>query len=190
MKHWQLFILLFAIPLAFQMVMMAIVITAADLFIMQYLFPILMVLYLAAYFGWMYAVGIHIQGKLPSSVVMPIKTFKIFLVFPLVYMVAISILLFRTFGDPSFFEEEPVALATGILLIIPFHLFSMFCIFYCIWFVAKSLKAAELQRQVTFSDYVGEFMLFWFFVVGVWFLQPRINKMFGNSTENEPVYER
>jgi len=57
----------------------------------------------------------------------------------------------------------------------------MFCIFYCLYFVAKALKSVELQREVTFNDYAGEFFLFWFSPIGVWVLQPRINKLFDNS---------
>ena len=63
------------------------------------------------------------------------------------------------------------------VFIIPLHLFSMFCIFYCLYFVAKTYKTAELQREVSFGDFVGEFFLFWFYPIGVWFLQPKINEM-------------
>jgi len=62
--------------------------------------------------------------------------------------------------------------------IIPIHLFSMFCIFYCMYFIAKEFKSVEVQKPVTFSDFAGEFFLLWFFPVGIWILQPRINKIF------------
>jgi len=62
-------------------------------------------------------------------------------------------------------------------LIIPFHLFSMFCIFYCLYFVAKVFKTVELQRKVTFSDFAGEFFMIWFYPIGIWIVQPKINKM-------------
>jgi len=64
------------------------------------------------------------------------------------------------------------------------HLFSMFCLFYCLYFIAKALKTVELQRPVTFSDYAGEFFLLWFYPVGVWILQPRINQIFAATPEN------
>ncbi|WP_238388512.1 hypothetical protein, partial [Christiangramia aestuarii] len=70
----------------------------------------------------------------------------------------------------------------GILLlfIIPLHLFSMFCMFYLLYFVSKTIKTVELKRSVTFSDFVGEFFMIWFFPIGVWFIQPRINKIISN----------
>jgi len=60
--------------------------------------------------------------------------------------------------------------------------FLLFCMFYCLYFNAKALKAAEWQRPVTFSDFAGEFFMIWFFPVGIWILQPRINKLFENKS--------
>jgi hypothetical protein len=53
----------------------------------------------------------------------------------------------------------------------------MFCLFYCIFFVAKTYKTVQLKREATFDDFVGEFFMTWFFPVGVWMMQPKINKM-------------
>ena len=44
--------------------------------------------------------------------------------------------------------------------------------------LAKLMKTAELQRKPDGDEFIGEFFLFWFFFVGIWILQPRINKMF------------
>jgi hypothetical protein len=61
----------------------------------------------------------------------------------------------------------------------------MICFFYCIHFASKSLKAVELQRTVTFRDYVADFFLFWFFPIGVWFIQPKINKIFNRTLQEK-----
>ena len=53
----------------------------------------------------------------------------------------------------------------------------MFGIFHTMYFAAKTIKCVELKRNVTFSDIAGEFFLIWFFPIGVWILQPRINKL-------------
>jgi hypothetical protein len=62
-------------------------------------------------------------------------------------------------------------------IIVPIHLFSMFCIFYTLYFVAKTIKTVELQREVKFSDFAGEFFMIWFFPIGIWIVQPKINEM-------------
>ena len=83
--------------------------------------------------------------------------------------------------------NNPGSIFTGFAVIFPLHIFSMFCIFYCLYFVAKTIKTIELQRQVTFSDFAGEFFLIWFFFIGVWILQPRINKMIADDKGTGPA---
>jgi hypothetical protein len=53
----------------------------------------------------------------------------------------------------------------------------MFGFLYSFYFVAKTFKTVELQREVAFSDFVGEFFLLLLFPIGVWIIQPKINKM-------------
>ena len=74
--------------------------------------------------------------------------------------------------------EPSVGLIGGLVaVIVPLHLFSMFCIFYSLYFVAKTFKTVELQREVNFSDFAGEFFMIWFYPIGIWIVQPKINKM-------------
>ena len=69
-----------------------------------------------------------------------------------------------------------------VVIIIPLHLFSMFCIFYSLYFVAKTYKTVELQRQVSFSDFAGEFFMIWFYPIGIWIIQPKLNKIIENES--------
>jgi hypothetical protein len=78
---------------------------------------------------------------------------------------------------------------TIFALIVPLHLFSMFCIFYCLYFNAKALKIVEWQRPVTFSDFAGEFFLIWFFPIGIWIIQPRINRLFKNTNDSNQIID-
>lgn len=78
-------------------------------------------------------------------------------------------------------SEPPAFFPYSFLIIIPLHLFAMFCMFYCLYFVSKALKSAELQREALLGDYIIDFILFWFYFVGIWFLQPRINKLFAED---------
>jgi len=114
--------------------------------------------------------------------------FKAFVIIPAVYILVIILCIlyfFKSFSLPlqNFMQgRPPAALFILPLLIFPLHLFSMFCIFYCFYFISKSLKAVEQQRNVTSGDYVGEFFLMWFSFIGVWFIQPRINKLFAGES--------
>lgn len=141
------------------------------------LMPVIMVVFMAGFFGWFWSIAIGLQTKIPVSVKMKVEKFKIFFFIPLVYIFLISI-FFGFIGSWIEGGSNPGPGRIGLIMgvIVPLHLFSMFCIFYCLYFVAKTFKTVELQKEVTFSDFGGEFFLFWFFPIGVWIVQPKINK--------------
>jgi len=184
LKHWQLFGLLIGIPFIFQIVGMTTVIASQDPTKMFIIFPPMMILYMGIFFGWFYALGVNLNKRLPATVKMSLTKFKWFLIIPAVYIVFFSIFIFGIFG--GIFDSgkpNPVVIVDNFGIIFPLHIFSMFCIFYCLYFNAKSLKAVEWQRPITFSDYAGEFFLIWFFPIGIWIIQPRINKIFDETLQ-------
>jgi hypothetical protein len=76
-------------------------------------------------------------------------------------------------------------------LILPLHLFATVCMFYLFYFVAKSLVMAETSKPAAFYDYAGPFFLLWFFPIGIWILQPRVNRLYSDRKNAElPVAER
>ena len=164
LKHWQLFGLMIGVM---------IVDSFFDLATNQIAWAISMLLFVAIFFGWFWAMAINLYPKLPPNTNLNLNRFKLFMLIPAFYIAIISLI----FGGISIGTQGD---STGgyAAIIVPIHLFSMFCIFWCLAFVAKSLKAVELQRPVTFSDYAGEFFLIWFFPIGIWIIQPRINKLF------------
>jgi len=122
----------------------------------------------------------NLHKKLPETAPMNLNRFKILLLIPVAYMLLLFVFMFVMISNPSPYKQpNPEILA----LIIPLHIFSTFCMFYCLNFKAKALKKVELQRPATFSDFVGEFFLILFFSIGIWTLQPRTNKQFGTSME-------
>ena len=64
----------------------------------------------------------------------------------------------------------------------------MYCMFYLLYFVSKSLVLAETDKTATFYDYAGPFFLMWFYPIGIWIIQPRINRLYserGNAGKNQ-----
>ncbi len=129
-------------------------------------------------FAWYWAVCIGLQKKIPEHAKMNLKKFKFFLgasvVYSLFSVVALSFL--ATYlpmiiaGTVSF---STLSWFMSIFSMVSFV--AAFAMFYCLYFTAKTIKTVELQRETTFGDFVGEFILIWFFPIGVWFLQPKIN---------------
>lgn len=187
-KHWQLFLLIFGIPTIFQLVFLSSIFSAFStntnpdpeiIFSTMKFFPVIMILFMAIFFGWFWSVAIGLQKKVPAHITMKVKKFKIFFFIPMVYM--LSFIIFMTFamnGMMNGGNEPSVGLIGSMFAIIfPLHLFSMFCILYSLYFVAKTFKTVELQREVKFSDFVGEFFMIWLYPIGIWIIQPKINKM-------------
>jgi hypothetical protein len=141
-------------------------------------FPFIMVLFIGTLLGWQWSVAIGLQKIVPAGIKMKVTKFKIFFFIPVIYISLILIFVFfalsANFPNAETFNPE---FFIAFAVIVPLHLFSMFCLFYCIYFVAKTLKTVELQREVSFNDFVAEFFLIWFYPIGVWIIQPKINKM-------------
>ena len=178
-KHWQIFMITFGLPFLIQIITMPMTIAGNDPMIMMKIFPIIMILFIGGFLGWFWSIGVGLQNKIPSNVTMKVKKFKVFLIIPLVYMLFISLSMGSMFNGAFENGQEPSAGFIGgmVGIIVPLHLFSMFCIFYCLYFVAKTFKTVELQKEVSFSAFAGEFFMIWFFPIGIWIIQPKINKM-------------
>jgi len=105
--------------------------------------------------GWLYSVGVAANRKLPIKLQ---KTFSIFL--------------------PSMLEQPQEPPAWFFIM----HLAAMFGIFYGLWFTAKQFVTLQKNSEVGFSEYIRTLFLFWFSPIGVWFLQPKINKLLSDSS--------
>ncbi|MFT6746334.1 MAG: hypothetical protein ACJAZ2_000673 [Glaciecola sp.] len=203
-KHWQLFVLLVGLPLVFQVVVM--IITFLDAFAgnapdlmslgsMLVVIPVLMLVGMATFYGWFWSVGVGLQKFIPDEAKMNVKLFKVFLAFPFVYIIGIFSCVALVFTDLidsmdlMFFmdmENPNVSLIiTAVSIVLLLHLFAMFCNFYCLYFVARTVKTAELQKTVKFEEYIAEFFLLWFFAVGVWFIQPKVNEFVEDDDKSE-----
>lgn len=186
LKHWQLFGTLVVIPLIFQIILMDTVVPENENIMFVTYFPFLWISYIVILFGWLYTLGASLHKKLPTSVNINLTLFKVFIIIPVAYMLFLSIFIYEIVVKIYLI---PILNPNILAIIIPLHLFSMFCIIYCLYFIAKALKSIEWQKPVTFSDFAGEFFLIWFFPIGIWFIQPRINKLFDTSIEITELLE-
>ena len=182
-KHWQLFFLLIGVPFGSFLTIIAIIVsilkegTQPDpeqiLNIFKF-FPLVIVLFASLLFSWFWSVAIGLQKAVPTNVEMKTTKFKIFSIIPLLSVSGFGVFMFILYSTIKPNEIEfPSEWIAPIMLVL--CIVSAFGVFYSIYFAAKTLKTTELQREVTFSDFASEFFMFWFFPVGIWILQPRIN---------------
>ena len=102
---------------------------------------------------------------------MELQKFKISILFPFMYIFS-----FIAFIAITVVEQLPSTIFFFALFALGF--ISFLCTLYVIYFIAKALKSIELQRSARFDEFVGEFFLIWFFPIGIWIIQPTVNKLF------------
>lgn len=201
LKHWQLFCLLAGIPAIFQFVAMGWVVTNSDLmkFLWQLIFnperwqdivaliPVklvagyyatMVVLFAALILCWFYSLGVKLCKRLPEAIKMNLTGFKVSLFISVACKLFVAVYMYSLL--PKILAGGELH-ATTFAVLIPLQLIATFCAFYCFYFIAKALKTVELQQTVTFNDYALEFFGIWIFPVGIWFIQPKINKLFDGS---------
>jgi uncharacterized RDD family membrane protein YckC len=172
-KHWQIFLLFVGFTI------LANIATAISIMKtapspegferMEPLFGTVMALFMFCFQGWFWSMGSFLNTLVPPTLKLKANFFRFALVYPAVY-----IFVFLAF----FAITTPGVLA----IILPLHFVAMFCMFYNLYFVSKTLVLAETRKQASFYEYAGPLFLIWFFPVGVWFVQPRINRLYAQST--------
>jgi len=127
---------------------------------------------------WIYAIGVYGQEKIAQLGLRPmnVKLFKINVLIVGVFFL-IGLFFFNN-SDPSTgtIELKDIPLILG-------GLYLFFAIFQTIIFACKIIAKIELRKEVSFGDYFPNLLLLFFFFIGVWILQPKVNKFF-TTTED------
>ncbi|TSJ40180.1 hypothetical protein [Fluviicola chungangensis] len=189
-KHWQLFIPLVVIPfiamIIFVIIIAAITVTnrrppsPEDFIWISYFFPVIGILSGFIQFAWFWNVITKLSKLVSDKVRFPMTRIKLFFFIPVIYFCILPFFISFAVKTTTTSHQNIDAIFELVLfgiLIFILHLFSIFCILHTIYFSAKVVKCVEMQTNARFSNFVGDFFLIWFFPVGVWFLQPRINAL-------------
>ena len=185
-KHWQIFLLVVGIPIIAQIALGVMVSAPIDqdraFFPFLEILPILSFGLMAIFAAWFWAVGTGLQQLIPTNLQLKVSRFRLAFFFPLaygVYLIFFFVNVIRIFAElnPMDDAQPNLDIQQHLIIIIPLHLISMFCILYCMYFVAKTFKTAVLQRKVTFLEYLGTIFAIWFFPIGIWSIQPQINDL-------------
>ena len=176
LKHWQIF-LFYALPGLISILALAAIFAIRihygdtegpqgailPLVILYFVGPLFVI---GVALSWLWAIAVGLQPKLPEGMNMNLNTFKIAFCGPIV------VILVAAFAMLSGWE--------GLVFIAVLFLAwvcAMVGVFYVPWFVARTLKSVELQRtDLGFSEVILDYFLIHLGPIGVWFIQPRINR--------------
>ncbi len=119
---------------------------------------------------WFEAAGSFLNSLLPLS-----SRFNL-----MIFRLALSASVIYAFFVPGFVldtSSSVFSMKAGA------HLLEWVCGIYVVNLVAKALELAETGNVTSFFDYIVEFFLILSFpVIGVWFIQPRINRLYARSS--------
>ena len=123
-----------------------------------------------AVFIWYYALGVGFISRahkgLSTEIMLFKKWFLLCCLSGIVYLVVFMI---------GFNEPESLKFLFSILFVLV--LFYFVCVFQVFKRIAKAISAWEMNSEVSFGYYVGNLFLLWLFPIGIWFIQPKANKM-------------
>jgi hypothetical protein len=72
------------------------------------------------------------------------------------------------------------------ILMFLFGLFGLFLFtsyIYLLLRIAKHLSKMKNQKKLGFDDYIGNFIKLFFFPIGIWSIQPKINKLYEENKD-------
>jgi hypothetical protein len=158
LKHWQLFLILLLLP--------AIQINNIVDFILWWVWLILFV-------GWIFSIGFIAFKKLTIEKKINCLYFKI----STLITIAISIILSYIFSDVfllkhDFYEKYIDSLA----IVIPLQSCLLFSLLYQFYFSAKMLASVSKGKLADYKQWLPFFFSFWLFPIGIWFIQPKVNR--------------
>lgn len=153
-KHWQVFLLIIiALALA--------EINIEDNPILTLTFNIIGTL---IHFIWPILVGHELQNYLPKKVELNYTFF----------LINGALIILVVFGGIIITGGGTWQLQ-GLAALPVFYL--MFAVFYVFSFPGRTIRSIENGKEAGLSESIGDFFLAFFLPVGIWFLQPKINKI-------------
>lgn len=162
-KHWQLFLLLLILAVVDSVARYVLHLPKGyDYVIGAVEYVVLLV--------WFWSMGTFLAGLSQARFHLSKRMFHIALIFTPV---------------ESSFSFWYGATTNGVPFSVAFVLqaFGVFCFWYLFYFLARSLVMAEMEAIPIFEQYVGTLFALLFFVIGIWFIQPRVNRLYENARE-------
>ena len=124
--------------------------------------------------GWWYAIGMAANEKLDESLRSNTVLFKIALVIPVAYILFLLTVYSEARQDGGQLQQAPQWVGIA-------YVAAMGCLYYAIWFVARQFASLQKKERALYSEYAITMLGFLIAVLGVWFIQPKVNALFKDT---------
>jgi len=122
-------------------------------------------IYLGLIFGWIYSIGRVLNRHIAKQI-------KKLNIWSIIYLVSMMPMVIRFHDFVSRSGER-----FHILILIVSGIIGFVSLINIGIISAKALKEKENGLKLKFTEYLLEFFLILYFIIGVWFIQPRLNKI-------------
>jgi hypothetical protein len=178
-KHWQIFIITIGIQAIIQAKFIPVLIRLDDPRIILITVPLMILFSITGFFLYFWSTGVGIQAILPNDLKIKIKGFKIKFFYLVIYLI-----LFSFIGVISFLGlfDNYFAMRGGFvfgpqMIFVPFHLFAVYSFFSILFFISKLIMTSKHNEKAQFYKSFGTFILMCLYPIGIWIIQPMINKL-------------
>lgn len=111
---------------------------------------------------WIYAIVIELSKNIPEKEKLNKIILTILLFYPIIYIpTGLTILLLEI---------------SNLNAILPYHFGAMICIFILIILATITIIQFEKAEKLKPSNSIGLFFGIWYFIIGVWYIQPKLNR--------------
>ncbi|MBL7699191.1 MAG: hypothetical protein JNK79_13585 [Chitinophagaceae bacterium] len=136
---------------------------------------------------WMYAIGYYGEEKL-RLMGLPAKNFELFrfnVYFIIILGVLMNILFFVWTPEEGMFDSFESWFIIPIMMILYF----LYAMLHSLVFVSKTISELERKQPASFGDFVVNLVLLVIFVIGVWFLVPKVKKYLVGEYDEANLFE-
>ena len=178
-KHWQVFLIVLIAP-AFIYLATSSINSPLIQILGTYLYTTLSIIVIMCY---LWLVTNSLQKSLPKSKrKLSFRSDILFTIPILLFILLVVLHILKITGGIAIIGDENEAKAVFVSekmlkTTLPVVLTLITSAFLCVLIVAKTLKSAIMKKEVKFTEYMPELIQFIFFPVGIWILQPKINRL-------------
>ncbi|PPK87931.1 hypothetical protein CLV84_0890 [Neolewinella xylanilytica] len=179
--HWKLFVYSFGVPFLLQLLGTAV--SLSNLVTLEgpgsvpawpyYLSSAGSLAIGGVLYGWMWAVGYGLQQRMPREFRRPTIGFGA--VLATLATLCLGSLFYS--GDVLLLMDESNVFTLLFWTVLPLLIVWMIAHLYCATYLADLVIFAEEEREPTTHELMQLALLIWAFPIGVWIVQPRINRL-------------
>jgi hypothetical protein len=168
LNHWQVFLLIYGIPILTLFVPFRTLVNPS----FKVVLAVVYIYFMLAVFSWPLAIGMEFFKRLPSSVSISKRNF-------IFHFVCICIFIFIIAISNWIYPEWIKTYSAIFIVLICYYFISALIV---VRFASKVFASVELGRVAKVSEYVGYIFAIWFSFMGIWIVQPKIKNIINQTT--------